>query len=104
TPAQTRPPATAEAPDPDSTPAPPAAKANRTPAAATAPEPAASQPAPAPARAAGEAAMTGPAPRATGTAGAGRWPRGSSPGRLPAVTRARCWCTPSPAGSAPRAC
>ena len=60
--------------------------------------------APAPARAAGEAAMTGPAPRATGTAGAGRWPRGSSPGRLPAVTRARCWCTPSPAGSAPRAC
>ena len=58
----------------------------------------------APARAAGEAAMTGPAPRATGTAGAGRWRRGSSPGRLPAVTRARCWCTPSPAGSAPRAC
>ena len=75
---------------------PPAAKANRTPAAATAPEPAA--------RAAGGAAMTGPAPRATGTAGAGRWRRGSSPGRLPAVTRARCWCTPSPAGSAPRAC
>jgi transcriptional regulator with XRE-family HTH domain len=77
-------------------PAPPAAKANRTPAAATAPEPTA--------RAAGEAAMTRPAPRATGTAGAGRWRRGSSPGRLPAVTRARCWCTPSPAGSAPRAC
>src|SRR5208283_2696356 len=67
-------------------------------------EPAASAPAPAPARAAGEAAMTGPAPRAAGTAGAGGWRRGSSPGRLPAVTRARCWCTPSPAGSAPRAC
>ena len=59
---------------------------------------------PAPARAPGEAAMTGPAPRATGTARAGGWRRGSSPGRLPAVMRARCWCTPSPAGSAPRAC
>src|SRR5258708_598723 len=93
-------------PPPGSAPARPAAEASRTPATAMAPEPAASQPAvaPAPARAAGEAAMTGPVPRAAGRARAGRWRGGSSPGRLPAGMRARCWCTPSPTGSAPRAC
>ena len=64
----------------------------------------ASEPAPAPARAAGEAAMTGPVPGAAGRARAGRWRGESSPGLLPAGMPARCWCTPSPAGSAPRAC
>ncbi len=35
---------------------------------------------------------------------AGRWPGESSPGLLPAGMPGRCWCTPSPAGSMPRAC
>jgi hypothetical protein len=48
----------------------------------------------------GEAAMTGPVPRRR-EARPGRWREGSSPGRLPAGMRARCWCTPSPTGSAP---
>ena len=39
-----------------------------------------------------------------GRARAGRWRGGSSPGLLPAGMRGRCWCTPSPAGSTPRAC
>jgi len=41
----------------------------------------------------------------TGTrARAGGWRGGSSPGLLPAGMRARCWYTPSRAGSAPGAC
>ena len=62
--------------------APPAA-ASRTPATPIAPEP----------------AGTGRA-----RARAGRWRGGSSPGLLPAGMRGRCWCTPLPAGSTPRAC
>ena len=42
--------------------------------------------------------------RGRGRARAGRWRGGSSPGLLPAGMRGRCWCTPSPAGSTPRAC
>ena len=43
-------------------------------------------------------------PAGTGRARAGRWPGESSPGLLPAGMPGRCWCTPSPAGSMPRAC
>ena len=46
----------------------------------------------------------GPGPGATGKVRAGRWRGGSRPGPSRAGTRARCWRTPSPTGSAPGAC
>ena len=46
----------------------------------------------------------GPGPSATGKVRAGRWRGGSRPGPSRAGTRARCWRTPSPTGSAPGAC
>ena len=97
TPAQARPATTAKAPHPGSAPAPPAAAASRTPATPVAPEPAGT---PAPGRKPAEP----PAGTERARARAGRWPGGSSPGLLPAGMPGRCWCTPSPAGSMPRAC
>ena len=46
----------------------------------------------------------GPGPGATGKVRAGRWRGGSRPGPSRAGTRARCWRTPSPTGSAPGGC
>ena len=91
-----RPATTAKAPHPGSAPA-PAAAASRTPATPVAPEPAGT---PAPGRKPAEP----PAGTERARARAGRWPGGSSPGLLPAGMPGRCWCTPSPAGSMPRAC
>ena len=100
----------------DSTPAPPAATAT---VPAMAPHPDStpdSRPArmPAPGRKPAEAAMAGPPPRplrptpTTGTprvrARPGGWRRGSRPGLSPAAMPGRCWCTPSPTGSAPGPC
>ena len=73
------------------------AAASRTPATPVAPEPAGT---PAPGRKPAEP----PAGTGRARARAGRWRGGSSPGLLPAGMRGRCWCTPSPAGSTPRAC
>ena len=112
-----RPPATARTPPTDSTPAPPAATAT---VPAMAPHPDStpgSRPAgmPAPGRKPAEAAMAGPplrplrpTPTTTGTprvrARPGGWRRGSRPGLSPAAMPGRCWCTPSPTGSAPGPC
>ena len=50
----------------------------------------------------------GPTPTTTGTprvrARPGGWRRGSRPGLSPAAMPGRCWCTPSPTGSAPGPC
>ena len=52
---------------------------------------------------AGRTPATAPTARA-GRARAGGWRRGSRPGRWRAGMPGRCWCTPSPTGSAHGAC